>query len=144
VSTATSVVIPLPLRTEQHFSERYVSSNIRKDPSTLTLASAVTGGLLGNSTSVAFNIVFSSKMAACDKLCPNGCHNIHTDKLNMAPTLSASPHWPSGQGRCVPNLHTWCLVSSYKCVCGMVETMSRTVSKIHDGGLQRLHSTRYS
>lgn len=41
--------------------------------SPLTLASPLTGGFDGNSTSVAFNIVFSSKMAAWDKLCPNGC-----------------------------------------------------------------------
>lgn len=44
-----------------------------------TLASWDTMGLAGNSTSVAFRIVFSSKMAAWDKLCPNGC-NRQTDQ----------------------------------------------------------------
>jgi len=39
----------------------------------------------------------------------------------------------------------WGLVSSDKCGCGMVQTMSHIVdecpvSKLHDGGLQRLHS----
>lgn len=37
-----------------------------------TLASLVTAGLLANWTSVAFKIVFSSKIVACDWLCPNG------------------------------------------------------------------------
>ena len=37
-----------------------------------TFASLLTGGLEGKSTSVAFRIVFSSKMAAWDKLWPNG------------------------------------------------------------------------
>lgn len=47
--------------------------------SPLTLASPLTGGFDGNSTSVAFNIVFSSKMAAWDKLCPNGCKKTTTN-----------------------------------------------------------------
>ncbi len=38
----------------------------------LTLASGLTVGLAANSTSVAFKIVFSSKIVACDWLCPNG------------------------------------------------------------------------
>lgn len=38
----------------------------------LTLASDVTVGLGGNSTSVALSIVFSSKIVAWDWLCPNG------------------------------------------------------------------------
>lgn len=39
---------------------------------THTLASLETVGLLGNWTSVAFKIVFSSRIVAWDWLCPNG------------------------------------------------------------------------
>ena len=37
-----------------------------------TLASGLTVGLVGNCTSVALSIVFSSNMVACDWLCPKG------------------------------------------------------------------------
>ena len=38
-----------------------------------TFASWLTAGFAGNSTTVAFNMVCCSKMAACDRLWPNGC-----------------------------------------------------------------------
>ena len=59
----------------------------------LTLASILTGGLVGMSTSLAFSIVFSSNMAACDRLCPNGW-KIH--KLDcLMPCLASQRSNPS-------------------------------------------------
>ena len=71
-----NIINHLPLATFNSEGQMNISSRLRDDPS-LTFASLLTGGLFGNSTSVAFNIVFSSKMAACDKLCPNGCHSTY-------------------------------------------------------------------
>ena len=48
----------------------------------ITLASELTAGLVGNWTSVALSMVFSSNIVACDWLCPNGffpvVNNTHT------------------------------------------------------------------
>ena len=46
---------------------------------------------------------------------------------------------PFPQGVCAANLHKWGLASSDKCRCGMVQTFCH-ISKLHGGGLQRLHS----
>lgn len=51
------------------------NTQLKKNNKKITLASLLTVGLLANWTSVAFSIVFSSRMVACDWLCPNGYKN---------------------------------------------------------------------
>ena len=47
-----------------------------------TLASELTAGLVGNCTSVALSIVFSSKIVAWDWLCPNGFFPTHSKRID--------------------------------------------------------------
>ena len=76
--------------------EGILAIHLKLYTSVLTLASGVTGGLEGNSTSLALRIVFSSKMAACDRLCPNGWNHDIRDcsywSNNLFPTQIKMSH----------------------------------------------------
>ena len=60
-------------------------------------------------------------------------------------TWSLLNQFRTGQGRCAANLHKWRMVTSNKCQCGEVQTMSHILescpqTSFTDGDLVRLHS----